>query len=151
MKIYIGADHRGFYLKEQIRVWLKSQKFTVVDLGNTVYDSDDDFPDFGLAVALAVSGSDNVGILFCGSGGMAMVANKVKGIRAVEAFDEKRAIHAKSHDHANILSLPADVVRLPLAKKIVSAWLGTAPLCDEKRLRRLRKIEAIEQKMFRDV
>lgn len=151
MKIYIGADHRGFRLKEQIKRWLVGQRFSVIDMGNIVYDPDDDFPDFAFAVASKVAKSSDVGILLCGSGGMALVANKVGGVRAVEVFDVKRAVHAKSHDNANIITLPADAVSLPKAKMLVSAWLNASPKDDEKYLRRLRKIEAIERAMFKGV
>ncbi|OGY17810.1 MAG: hypothetical protein A2900_00260 [Candidatus Chisholmbacteria bacterium RIFCSPLOWO2_01_FULL_50_28] len=149
MRIYLGSDHRGFQLKEKIKRWLTDTQPAVVDLGNAVYDPEDDFPDFAFAVASRVAGSDDVGILLCGSGGMALVANKVRGIRAVEVSDERRAAHAKSDDHANIIALPADEVSFGQATKIISAWLDASPKRDRKYLRRLRKIEALERMVFK--
>lgn len=149
MRIYFGSDHRGFKLKEQLKEWLVSLEYTVVDKGNKTYDPDDDFPDYALAVSEEVAKGNGVGILLCGSGGMALTANKVKGIRAVEVFDEERAKHAKSHDRANIIALPADVVKVDKAKRIVKSWLEVEFRVEEKYQRRLKKIQQIEQKYFK--
>lgn len=149
MKIYLGADHRGFALKEDLKKWLLSQGHVVFDMGNVRYDPEDDFPDFALAVSEEVSKGKGVGVLFCGSGGMAMAANKVKGVRAVEVFDEERAAHAKSYDDANVIALPADVVNSDQVKKIVQAWLEAELRTEEKYQRRLAKIDEIEQKYFK--
>lgn len=149
-KIYLGADHRGFELKEYLREWLEAEGHEVVDMGNTNHDPEDDFPDFALRVAEKVAGGGGLGLLMCGSGGMALAANKVKGVRAVEAFDEERGVHAKSHDNANVLSLPTDVIDVEKAKKIVKGWLEAPVKKEEKYLRRLKKIEQIEAKYFKD-
>ncbi len=149
MRIFIGADHRGFQLKEELEQWMTSEGFEVVDMGNSEYDSEDDFVDFALKVAEKVVKGEGVGVLLCGSGGMALVANKVKGVRAVEACDEKRARHAKTDDNANILTIPADAVDGVRAKKILEVWLNTSFKTEEKYLRRLNKIESIERKYFK--
>jgi ribose 5-phosphate isomerase B len=149
IRIYLGADHRGFKIKEKLRVWLESEGYEVMDKGNMRYDPEDDFPDFALKVAEEVSKGNRVGILLCGSGGMAVVANKVKGIRAVEVYDEEGAEHAKSDDRANVLALPADAIDIDKAKKIVNAWLKASFKTDTKYLRRIRKIDEIEHKYFK--
>ena len=148
MKIFLGADHRGFKLKEAVRSWLDKQKEEVVDLGNTQLDPNDDFVDFGSKVAEKVAAGEGRGIVFCGSGGMAMVANKFKGVRAVECWNEASARHAKEHDDANVLMLPADFVAADLAQKIVAAWLKAATLVDDKHQRRLNKLKEIERRNF---
>ena len=81
MKIYLGADHRGFNLKAVIKTWLSGKKFLVEDMGNDRLDPEDDFPDYAAAVAKKVGAGDGVGVVVCGSGGMALVANKFKNIR----------------------------------------------------------------------
>lgn len=146
MKIYLGADHRGFACKEHLREWLKRRGNPVVDLGNKQYEPEDDFPDYALRVAEAVSRKQAAGILVCGSGGMALAANKVKGIRAVEADTREKGEHAKSHDHANILAIPADAVTREEAEAIVKAWLEAEENRGEKYQRRIKKILAIEDK-----
>jgi ribose 5-phosphate isomerase B len=148
MKIFLGADHRGFSLKEAIKKWLIEQKLEVEDFGNSKLDPDDDFPDYAAAVAAKVSQGEGEGIVICGSGGMAMVSNKFKNVRAVEAWNEATAKHAKEHDAANVIMLPADFVDETLAKNIVSEWLHSQTLVDDKHKRRLNKIKQIEERNF---
>jgi RpiB/LacA/LacB family sugar-phosphate isomerase len=147
--IYLGSDHRGFKLKKKLKIWLVSMGYTVVDKGNVKYDPQDDFPDYALAVSEEVAEGKGAGILLCGSGGMALVANKVKGIRAVEVFDEERARHAKRDDNANIIAIPADAVGIEKAKRLVKSWLEAEFKREEKYQRRVRKIQQIEGKYFK--
>lgn len=147
MKIFLGADHRGFALKEVIKSWLKKQAIVYQDLGNLVFDSNDDFPDFSALVAKKVSQGMGEGIVICGSGGMALVANKFPGVRAVEVWNEATAKHAKEHDAANVLMLPSDFVTAEKAVKLIDTWLRTAVVADEKHQRRLSKIKAIERSL----
>lgn len=148
MKIFLGADHRGFKLKEAVKASLLEKKEAVEDLGNARLDPNDDFVDFGALVAGKVSAGEGKGIVVCGSGGMAIVANKFKGVRAVECWNEAAALHAKEHDDANVLMLPADFVNEAEAKTIVSAWLTSETLVDDKHQRRLNKIKQIEERNF---
>lgn len=145
MKIFLGADHRGFKLKEGIKQWLIDQGRSVEDLGNDHFDPQDDFPDFAAAVSRRVGAGEGEGIVICGSGGMVLVANKFKNVRAVECWNELTGRHAKEHDHANVLMLPADFVDQVEAEKVVAAWLKARPLTDEKHSRRLNKISIIEK------
>ncbi len=126
MKIAIGADHRGFGLKKNIKKFLKSKKIEVQDFGPENVKSCD-YPDFGFKVAQEVAdGNFERGILICNSGlGMSIVANKVNGIRAALCINEKLAESSRQHNDANILVLSAEFVPEELATKIIDIWLDT--------------------------
>lgn len=146
MKIYIGADHAGFKLKEEIKQWLPEWHVEFEDLGNQKFDQEDDYPDFAWPLAVKVgSEPGNLGILICRSGqGECVVANKAKGARAVLAWNEKSAHAARNDDDANILCLPADYITYDSAKKIVHTFL-TTPFGDLPRYkRRLDKVKKID-------
>jgi len=147
MKIYIAADHGGFKMKESVKEWLIVEGHDVEDCGNTVFDPNDDYPDFAFLAAdkVAKSSDKAVGILFCRSGGgMVIVANKVQGVRAVDVFDMTSAIHARTNNNANVISLGADWMEIHEAKLIIKNFLETSFLGEERHLRRLRKIEERE-------
>lgn len=113
MKIYLGSDHQGFTLKEALESWLKKQGYDVEDVGSRILDPQDDYPQFAQKAALKVSGSpdDSMGILVCGGGqGMAMAANRFKGIRASVVWDEFEAKMTRLDNDSNILCLPARVL-----------------------------------------
>src|SRR6476619_2972084 len=121
MKIYLGADHGGYKLKEEIKNWLNDWNFEFEDMGAHKFDSEDDYPDFAWPVGVAVgSHPGTFGILACRSGqGESIVANKAKGARAALAGNEHAAHAARNDDDANILCLPADYVTLDQAKAAV--------------------------------
>ncbi len=123
--IPIGSDHAGFELKEILRSYLKNKGFVVDDKG-TFSKERADYPDFGHAVAEAVlSGTDILGILMCGSGnGIAMSANKHKGVRAALCWNSEIAALARQHNDANILVLPARYITEEEAKKCVDVFLS---------------------------
>lgn len=140
--IYIGADHRGFELKEKLVNWLKTCRYEVEDLGNNVLDSEDDYPDFAKKVAKKIKKESDLGILICGSGaGMDIVANKFPGVRCGTGFNSQQIRIAKRDDGLNCLSLPADYISLDEAKAIVSMFLETKFANSGKYLRRVKKIE----------
>lgn len=144
--IYLGADHAGFKLKEQIKKYLQSQKIKFTDLGNLKLDKNDDYPDFGFKVAKAVA-KDNAsrGILICGTSfGVCIVANKVKGIWAVSISNIKDAKISRSHNDANVLCLSGWDLKLDLAKKIIKVWLNTKFSNAPRHKRRLAKIKKYE-------
>lgn len=143
MKIYLGADHGGFELKEKIKQWLTHWHYQYEDLGNTVFDKDDDYPQFAFKVAEKVAKEPQaLGILLCRSAaGMVIAANKVKGARAVAVFDLKSAIHSKEHNNANILGLSGDWLSEDQASQILKAWLKTPFSQDERHQRRIRQID----------
>lgn len=146
MKVYIGADHRGFKLKEQIKVWLIGQGYTVEDCGAYEYDKDDDFPDFSFAVAEKVAAHpDTRGIVICGSaGGVTIAANKVKGIRCVWGVTEEDMEHNRKHDDVNVMGLASDYVSFDDITAIIDVFLKTEYLAEERLVRRLDKIAARE-------
>lgn len=143
--IYLGADHRGFELKETIKKRLQDEGYEVTDLGNDHLDLGDDYVDFAVRVAEAVAAlPENKGIILCGSGaGVDMTANKVEGIRSALVFDLPRAKQAREDEDANVLSLPADVLDPELAWDIVKTFLETPFSEEERHKRRLEKMEEI--------
>ena len=146
MKIYLGADHGGFKLKEEIKLWLKDWNFEYIDIGAKHYIPEDDYPDYAWPVAVKVgSEHKSLGILACRSGqGECIVANKAKGARAALAWNEKTAESARHDDDANILCLPADYISVDNAKKIVYAFLTTKFGKDERYKRRIEKVKKID-------
>jgi ribose 5-phosphate isomerase B len=144
--IYLGADHAGFALKEQIKIWLNEWGLEFTDCGNTIFDTNDDYPDFAFAVAKnIIADPESKGILACRSAtGMVIAANKVKGVRAVAAFDERSARHSRTNTDANVLALPGDWFSEEKAKEILKTWLDTPFSKEERHIRRLTKIEQFE-------
>lgn len=147
MLIYIGADHRGFELKETLKKFLKDSGYEVIDVGNDHYDKDDDYPDFAALAAHAVS-QDSInrrGVLICGSGsGMNIIANKFNGVRSVLASSPEQAKLSRNDGDSNVLSLSASFLNEEQAKEILEIWLKTPFSGEERHKRRLKKIMEIE-------
>lgn len=146
--IYIGADHGGFQLKKFLTTYLtKTLKKEVEDLGAHASEPTDDYPDFAFAVAEKVSTSkENIGILLCRSGlGMAIAANKVKGIRAIVGSSILAAEHGRKDNHANVLCLDADTLSHEHAMAILKTFLETPYDMDERHVRRVNKIMDFEK------
>lgn len=141
--LYLGADHRGFQLKEEIKRFLSERGVVFEDLGNSEYDRDDDFPIFAKRTAEKVVGSDkNKGVLICGSGiGMSISANRFKNIRAGLCPTKEMAVAGRSDDDINILILPADFVDLEQAKDIINSFLNTDFSNKERYIRRIKMID----------
>ena len=147
MRIAVGGDHAGFELKTLLVPWLQSTGHEVEDLGAHHFDADDDYPDFAAAVAQAVAeGKAERGIVICGSGvGACVVANKIPGIRASVCHDLYSARQGVEHDELNVLSLGARVVGLELAQQLTTEFLVARFTGEERHVRRLAKVNAIEQ------
>lgn len=145
--IYIGADHRGFELKNRLAKRLQDQGYKITDLGDTRFDSNDDYVDFAQKVAEATVGmDDNKGILLCGSGvGVDMVANKVPGVRSALVANPAQAIQARQHEDANVISLPADQLDEEAAWEIVLSFITTPFSQEPRHIRRLNKMTKIEE------
>lgn len=145
MKIAIGADHGGFYLKETLIKFLRKKGHAVKDFG-TFSPESCDYPLIGHEVAKAVAGKKFPrGIVICKTGiGMSMVANKVKGARAALCDRVDIARSSRLHNDANILVLAATIVDTLKAKKIVSAWIS-APSPEGRHRRRVNQIKEIEK------
>ena len=145
MKIAIGSDHVGFELKEIILEYLESMGYIPVDFGPHSDDSVD-YPTYGKKVAVEVAkGTFPLGILICGTGvGISIVANKVKGVRAVVCSEPYSAKLSRMHNDTNILAFGARVIGSELAKMIVSEWLN-AQFEGDRHKRRVNMICAIEE------
>jgi len=143
MTIYLGADHRGFTLKEHIKKYLMAEGRAVVDCGNTMHDESDDYPDFAKVVAEHVASEAGAkGIVLCGSGnGVAITANKIHGVRAAVACTATQARAARSDEDANVLAIAADYTERDEVHDIVEAFLATPFLDAERHMRRIGKIE----------
>jgi ribose 5-phosphate isomerase B len=156
MKIFIGSDHAGFVLKEIIKNDLIAGGHEVEDKGATEYDEGDDYPDFIIPVAQAISADPtNVkGIVIGGTGqGEAICANKFKGVRAAVwygpgrqlASDTEKVVElSREHNDANILSIGARFVTEEEALEAVHRWLAEPFSGDERHKRRIEKIAAAE-------
>lgn len=154
MIFYIGADHKGFKLKEDLKNFLTDRGYQVEDCGNTIYDVNDSYPLFASEVAKKILANyENArGILICGSGiGMEMAANKFKKIRAGLGINPNHAFDIKNDDHVNILVLAADYTSTDTAKKILLTWLETPFSNESRHLERLKQISLIEQETMKDV
>ena len=146
MKVAVGADHRGFEIKNRVKEYLMGKGIEVVDFGTDTRERCD-YPDYGIPVAEAVAkGEVDLGILFCGTGvGMSIVANKVKGIRAGVVWNEELAELARKHNDVNVLVIPTDYVEPEAVSKMVDKWMETEPLGDVY-ARRREKIHQYEGK-----
>lgn len=147
MIIYLGADHRGFELKEFIKESLREQGYEVADIGASQFNEDDDYPDFASTAAKNVSldPENSRAILICGSGvGMDIVANKFKNVRSAVGFLTDQVYDARRDDNINVLCLPADFVTFSDAEKFVQVFLATPFSEEEKHQRRIKKIAQIE-------
>ena len=148
-KIALAADHAGFEEKEKVKRTLEELGIEYQDFGTTSSDSVD-YPDFARKVAEGVSsGEFDQGLLVCGSGtGMAIAANKVKGVRAAVAWSPEVAALARQHNDANVLSLPARFVPEDQAADIVKAFFN-ADFEAGRHSRRVEKIKEIESEDFK--
>lgn len=146
MVIYLGADHRGFSLKEKIKEWLKEKGYEIVDCGAETLNPNDDYPDFAAIVSKNVqkNSSNARGILVCGSGvGMSITANRFKKIRAGLAINSDQIFEARKNDDINILCLASDFISEDFAKKIINVFLITPFESKEKYFQRIQKIDEL--------
>ena len=145
MRIALGSDHAGFEMKGTLAKHLGELGHQVVDVGT--YSADPvDYPDFAEAVGKAVlEGRADRGVLICGSGvGASVAANKVRGIRAGLCHDTYSAHQGVEHDDMNVLVLGARVIGLALAQELVSAYTSAKFTNEERHVRRLNKVKALE-------
>jgi len=142
MKIALGADHGGFELKKELVEGLRDLKYVVDDLG--AFSSEpSDYPDLAHVAARGVAeGTYERAILVCGTGvGMAIVANRYRGVRAANCTDVFSARYSRAHNDANVLTLGGRVVGVGLAWEIVNVWLATAFGGGDRHVRRVAKID----------
>jgi ribose 5-phosphate isomerase B len=145
MRIALGSDHAGYLLKEHLAGWLAESGHAVYDLG-THSAVPVDYPDYAAAVAQAVlDGRADRGVIVCGSGaGAAIAANKFQGIRAGVAHDAYTAHQMVEHDDVNVLALGSRVIGQALAEDLVKTFIGAKFSRDDRHVRRLDKIRALE-------
>lgn len=144
IKVFIGVDHQGVKYKDNIFEYLKSNGIDVscIDLTNNPLD---DYPDFAYLTCKKVLENNGLGILVCGSGiGMSITANKMKGIRCARVFDENDAFTAKNHNGANVIAFGVNL-DIDEIYKIIDTFIATKNPCEERHLRRIEKINAIEE------
>lgn len=150
--IFIASDHRGFELKEKIKEWLVEGNYQFEDLGNDHFDPEDDYPDFAKKVAERLSGPTSpselegyvrgMGIVICGSGvGVDIVTNRYSGVRCGLGFSINQVKKAREDDDINCLALAADFLDEEVAKELVNIFLITRFSGEEKKKRRIEKID----------
>jgi ribose 5-phosphate isomerase B len=152
MRIAIGADHAGFALKQKLVDYLHELGHAVIDLG-TMNQDPVDYPDYAEAVGKAVlQGQAERGVLICGSGvGASVAANKLPGIRAAVCHDTYSARQGVEHDDMNILVFGARIIGEELARELVRAFLAARFTAEERHLRRVGKIKALEKRYGKSV
>lgn len=153
-RIIIGADHRGFQLKQQIVQWLDARGYEIADLGAHSYMPSDDYVDYGVQVSRTVleflpdEKEERMGIVICGSGvGICVAANKINGIRCGLGFNPDQVHAARSDDNINVLALPTDFITPELALEIVQTFLNTEFSSEDRHKRRLEKIRSLEGRL----
>ena len=144
--IYIGTDHAGYKLKEELRAYLERTGYKVIDKGAFEFSPNDDYPDFIKPVAKAVAAARGraMGIVLGGSGiGECIAANKVRGVRAALVYDSQTARLSREHNDANVISLGARTAsgKPTTAKRLVKLWLETPFSRESRHKRRIKKIE----------
>lgn len=146
--IYIGADHGGYKMKEQLKKFLSKQKLEFKDVGANTLKPHDDYPDYAGKVGKEVSKNPlaNLGILVCRSGqGVCIVANKFPGVRAALVWNTKEAEMSRTDDMTNVLCLPSDYIDQRTAEQIVKVWLNTPYSKEARHVRRVKKISSYEK------
>lgn len=148
-QVVIGSDHAGYELKQHLKLWLRHEKYRVLDVGTDSLRPVD-YPDYAEAVGLRVTQSPAArGILICGSGvGAAIAANKIPGVRAGLCHDSYSAHQGVEHDAMNVLVLGARVIGGALAQDLCSDYLRACFDGVARHARRVQKIEALESKYF---
>ncbi len=145
MKIFIGADHRGFEARKAVKAYLISAGYDVEDDSAATLNPDDDYPTFAYKVVVKMHASKDKeprGILICGSGqGMCMAANRFKGIRAALGYDEKTIRSARNDDDANVLCLPAELIEAGSFEDLVHTFLMTPFAAAPRFIRRIQEMD----------
>ena len=146
MKVYVGADYRGFERKKELLKFLNEKGYEVIDVGAYQYNEGDDFNEPAITVSLAVRDNREArGILICDSAhGMTMQANRFKNVRAAHCESPESAKLAREHDDANVLCLSAHFVDEKKMQEIVETFLKTEFKPLERRLRRINRLDERE-------
>jgi RpiB/LacA/LacB family sugar-phosphate isomerase len=150
MNLVIGSDHAGYQLKKALDPFLKSLGHNVLDIG-AFDEKPSDYPDFAELVGKAIlDGRAERGILICGSGvGVSVAANKMIGIRAAVCHDSYSAHQGVEHDNMNVLVLGSRIIGEKLAEDLVKNYVSAKFTNEERHVRRLAKVHAIEMRMLK--
>lgn len=145
--LYIASDHGGYQLKKRLIRYIKNElELKIEDLGPTEYVEDDDYPDFVIPLAQRVAKEDARGIVICKNGvGVNIACNKVNGIRCGIGYNMMAAETMMNDDNTNVLALASKLSSDDHAMAIVKKWLATPFSGDERHVRRLEKVTALEQ------
>ncbi|MBI3984911.1 MAG: RpiB/LacA/LacB family sugar-phosphate isomerase [Candidatus Levybacteria bacterium] len=146
MTIFLGADHRGFTLKNQIKSWLLEKDFDVQDLGAKSYVTNDDFVEYAVSAGERVAEEKGTkGIVVCGSGaGVEIATNKVKGARCTLGQSAEQVKKAREADDVNVLAIASDFTNFEKAQKIIESFLQTSFVPSENHTRRIEKISKLD-------
>lgn len=146
MNVYIGADHGGYNLKEDLKKKLSNEDFKLVDMGTKVLKQDDDYPLFAQKVAEKVVEEGSLGVLICRSGiGMSIAANKIKGVRAGLCTKMGQVIKSRAHNDCNILVLGADFTEADDAAGYIKNFVAVEFSEEERHQRRINQIKKIRE------
>jgi len=150
--IYLASDHGGYQLKKRLIRYLENELgIATEDLGPLTHDPTDDYPDFALPLAKKVSQTKGYGILICRNGiGVCIAANKTKGVRAGIGYNLMAAETMMKDDDTNILCLAGRVLSEPEAREIVKTWLETPFDRRERYMRRLKKLQQLEEHILKN-
>ena len=150
MRLVVGVDHAGFSLKAAVIATLQSRGHVVLDVG-TDGTEPVDYPDIAELVASALlTGDAERGVLICGSGiGASVAANKVPGIRAAVCHDTYSARQGVEHDDMNVLCMGARVIGPIISTELVAEFVDAEFTGEERHVRRLRKVEALEERRWK--
>jgi ribose 5-phosphate isomerase B len=147
MKIYVGADHRGFRLRQSLITYLQRAGYDVVDDSSPKLDPNDDYPIIAQRLVkdiLTSEDSEPRGILICGSGqGICMAANRFKGIRALLGYNREAIRSARRDDDANVICLPADILEKDAANMLVETFINTPFVPEPRYTRRIHEMDDI--------
>jgi ribose 5-phosphate isomerase B len=148
MRVAIACDHAGFALKGAIARRISDMGHEVINLGTDTPDVPTDYPDVAEAVGKVIQLEEaDRGILICGSGvGTCIAANKMRGVRAAVCHDIYAAVQGVEHDDMNVLCLGGRVIGIALAEKLVEGFLGAHFSNEERHVRRLNKVKALEKR-----
>ncbi len=150
MVIYLGADHKGFALKEKLREFLKAKGYEVGDMGALSLDPADDYSDFAAAVGKKVSlaADQSRGVVVCGSGaGVDFTVNKFPRVRSVVGITPDQVFDARHDDDVNVLSISANAIEGAVAQKMLEVFLATPFEGAKRHQRRLMKVAQVEEEV----
>lgn len=147
MRVALASDHAGWEMKQTLSAFLKGLNYEVIDLSPGAPDPLDDYPDSAAALGHAVVKHEaDRGVLICGSGvGASVAVNKIKGVRGGLCHDTYSAHQSVEHDDANVLVLGARIIGIEVAKELAAAFLHAKFSGEERHLRRLNKVKAMEE------